>query len=45
MNDIPGRKNAAPTDIYLKTCRIGYRDFGFDLDILMDAYNRVNNNN
>ena len=45
MNDIPGRKNAVPTDIYLKTCRIGYRDFGFDLDILMDAYNRVNNNN
>lgn len=31
----------APSDVYLITCRIGYMDFGLDLDPLMAAYERA----
>ena len=30
-----------PTDIYLTTCRIGYKDFSLDLAPLMAAYERA----
>ena len=31
----------APTNEYLTICRIGYKDFGLDLDPLMEAYERA----
>ena len=30
-----------PTNEYLTICRIGYKDFGLDLDPLMEAYERA----
>lgn len=36
-----GHPIQAPSDGYLTVCRIGYKDFGFDLDPLMAAYERA----
>ena len=36
MND--SRKAGPPSDLYYRTCRDGYRRFGFDEGILLDAY-------
>ena len=32
------RKLGCPTDFYMRTCLEGYRDFGFDKDYLIEAY-------
>lgn len=29
-----------PSSVYINTCREGYKDFGFDINILMDAVKR-----
>ena len=34
------RKLGTPTDMYVRTCIEGYRDFGFDPDFLLAAYDR-----
>ena len=34
------RKLGIPTDMYVRTCLEGYRDFGFDTDFLFDAYDK-----
>ena len=34
------RKLGVPTDMYVRTCLDGYRDFGFDTDFLFDAYDK-----
>ena len=34
------RKIGIPSPIYVNTCREGYKDFGFDTDILMEAVQR-----
>ena len=34
------RKLGVPTDMYVRTCLEGYRDFGFDTDFLLAAYDR-----
>ena len=34
------RKLGVPTDMYVRTCIEGYRDFGFDTDFLLAAYDR-----
>lgn len=33
------RKMGIPTKYYLETCFEGYDDFGFDKDVLIDAFN------
>ena len=35
------RKLGVPTDMYVRTCIEGYRDFGFDTDFLLAAYDRI----
>ena len=34
------RKLGVPTDMYVRTCIEGYRDFGFDTAFLFDAYDK-----
>ena len=34
------RKLGVPTDMYVRTCIEGYRDFGFDPAFLFDAYDK-----
>ena len=34
------RKLGVPTSFYMRTCLEGYRDFGFDTDFLLAAYDR-----
>nr|DAP25608.1 MAG TPA: hypothetical protein [Caudoviricetes sp.] len=34
------RKLGTPTDMYVRTCIEGYRDFGFNPDCLLAAYDR-----
>ena len=34
------RKLGIPTDMYVRTCLEGYKDFGFDTDFLLAAYAR-----
>ena len=34
------RKLGIPTDMYVRTCIEGYRDFGFDTAFLFDAYDK-----
>lgn len=34
------RRIGIPSSVYINTCREGYRDFGFDINILMDAVKR-----
>ena len=34
------RKLGVPTDMYVRTCIEGYRDFGFDTAFLFNAYDR-----
>ena len=34
------RKLGVPTSFYMRTCLEGYRDFGFDPDFLLAAYDR-----
>ncbi len=34
------RKLGIPTDMYVRTCLEGYRDFGFDPDFLLAAYDK-----
>ena len=34
------RKLGVPTSFYMRTCLDGYRDFGFDTDFLLAAYDR-----
>ena len=37
------RKLGAPTELYMETCRVGYKDFDFDQRYLTDAYIRSTN--
>lgn len=39
MNE--GYPEAIPSHTYLETCMEGYRDFGFDVDILQKAYDHT----
>ena len=34
------RKLETPTDMYIRTYLDGYKDFGFDLDFLLEAYDK-----
>ena len=34
------RRIGIPSSVYINTCREGYKDFGFDINILMDAVKR-----
>ena len=34
------RRIGIPSPVYINTCREGYKDFGFDINILMDAVKR-----
>ena len=34
------RKLGIPTDMYVRTCLDGYKDFGFNPDFLLEAYNK-----
>ena len=34
------RRIGIPSPVYINTCREGYKDFGFDINILMDAVMR-----
>lgn len=34
------RRIGVPSPVYINTCREGYKDFGFDINILMDAVKR-----
>jgi hypothetical protein len=34
------RRIGIPSSVYINTCREGYKDFGFDINILMDAVMR-----
>lgn len=34
------RRIGIPSSVYINTCREGYKDFGFDINVLMDAVKR-----
>lgn len=40
MNDIKERKNQRPTNYYMETCLIAYRDFNLPTFCLYEAYKR-----
>lgn len=44
MNDIPNRRNVLPLETYVKTCMIGYDNFGFNKEYLEDALYRAKHN-
>ncbi len=40
MNNVPNRIGVKPTNEYILRCEKGYKDFGFDINILNSAENR-----